>query len=531
MPRLSLQERHILQASDAKDMFVEKFEQMFAQRLEDESSGRLPDLPESPSKIGTRYAVPRDTHEFESKIVYNGKPIPVKIPTALSPETVGDFSLIKLIQTFGNPHATQPQPFALHPHLTTSGAYTHPIVVLINAMLTQKRVIFLGHNQPSGEVAEAVLAACALASGGVLRGFTRHAFPYTDLTKIDELLKVPGFIAGVTNPAFSYHPEWWDLLCDLPSGRMKISSSIEPAPVTDGSSYFHHHGHNLNYQKDGTHDATGDVLFMEDINRSIASRHGESIIRAKFRAYITKFTRIAAVFEEMVYGASNLNVIPPTEVEAGDPSASDGSIRPMSLGTSSKNLRGHGYVWPSEEAKTRELSASAARIEGWRNTRSYYAFISDLAAHSKKAGSPTSPVSMTDLISAMAVKPFVDIYHSLSKLRTLRMTSAEAGAIYLALDTYCNDYQSILELLEMCPTSEAGLFYISLGLWHEDQRVREAVTNLLERIRTHPAGRIFFARLGGWAHLGFARGLQERDHRLQIQKEEAEDFMGPLSIS
>ncbi|EXJ88607.1 hypothetical protein A1O1_05537 [Capronia coronata CBS 617.96] len=531
MPRLSLLERHILQASDVKDLFVEKFEQMIAQRLADEALVRNQAVPDSPTKAEPKYVVPRDTHEFESKIVYNGIAIPVKIPTALSPETVGDFSLIKLVQVFGNPHTTQPQPFALHPHLTTSGAYTHPIIVLINAMLTQKRVIFLGHNRPSGEVAEAVLAACALASGGVLRGFTRHAFPYTDLTKIDELLKVPGFIAGVTNPAFSYHPEWWDLLCDLPSGRMKISSCIEAAPATEGTAYFQQHGHLLNQKDSIGGDATGDVHFMEDIARSIASRHGESIIRAKFRAYITKFTRIAAAFEETVYGASNLTVIPPTEVDKVEtPSATTAPKRPMSLKTSSQNLKGHGYVWPSEEAKTRELAASAARIEGWRNTRSYYAFISDLATNSQDAASPISPVSMSNMLAQPPARPYVDLYHSLSKLRTLRLSPTEAGAIYLALEAYCTDYGSILELLELAPMSEAGLFYVGLGLWHEDYRVREAVATLLDRIRKHPAGRVFFSRLGGWANMGFTKCLQEKEARRRGQRQDVGDMLGALAI-
>ncbi|RMZ88433.1 hypothetical protein DV736_g4355, partial [Chaetothyriales sp. CBS 134916] len=526
MPRLSRTERHILQATDAKDMFVEKFEQMIAQRAEDVLTGRLP-LPRvgSPSRSAAvpQYVVPRDTHELESKIVYNGTPIPVRVPTALSPETVGDFSLIKLIQTFGGPHQSQPQPFALHPHLTTSGAYTHPIIVLINAMLTQKRVIFLGHNRPSGEVAEAVLAACALASGGLLKGFTRHAFPYTDLTKIDELLKVPGFIAGVTNPTFAYHPEWWDLICDLPTGRIKISSSIEAAPITEGTAYFQQHHHSLlsNLQKsDHGGDATGDMLFMEDVNRSISSRHGEAIIRAKFRAYITKFTRVSAAFEETVYGASNLTVIPPTEVDKADGSTSNNTssrTRAMSLSTLGRNVKGHGYVWPSDEAKARELAASAARIEGWRNTRSYYAFISDLANHTKAPPSPKSSATMADML---ATKQYLDIYHSLSKLRTLRLSSAEAGAIYLALESYCSDYQSILELLELTPMSEAGLFHVALGLWHEDARVREAVTTLLDRIRNHPAGRLFVARIGGWANAGFARGLQEKEARVKSAHED-----------
>ena len=508
MPRLSLLERHILQASDTKDMFVEKFEQMIQQRLAQEAAtGKAVHDPDSPTKMGPRYAVPRDTHEFETKVAYNEIPVPIKVPTAISPEMVGDFSIVKLVQTFSGPHTSQPQPFALHPHLTTSGAYTHPIIVLINAMLTQKRVIFLGHNCPSGEVAEAVLAACALASGGVLRGFTRHAFPYTDLTKIDELLKVPGFVAGVTNPAFSYHPEWWDLLCDLPTGRMKISSSIEAAPVTDGSLHFQQHSAGL--QRDGTNsDATGDASFMEEVNRSIASRHGETTIRDKFRAYITKFTRIAAAFEEVVYGASPLYIISPTESENQNIPPGQQSTNKSSTSDIPQTLKGHGYVWPSEELKTRELAASAHRIEGWRNTRSYYSFIQDLASRYSSTG-----------------RARFDLYHALSRLRHLRLLSSEAGAIYLAISSSCVDYDSILELLELTPMSEAGIFYICLGLWHEDRRVREAVLDLLDRIRKHECGKHFYSRVGGFVSMGFMRCRREREARLEDEESEEANLL------
>ncbi|KAJ9656911.1 hypothetical protein H2198_004664 [Neophaeococcomyces mojaviensis] len=518
MPRLSLLERHVLQANDVRDLFVEKYEAMIEQRLEDEAAARTDSPPESPSR--NKYVTPRDTHEFESKIIYNDIPIPVKIPTAPASETVGDFSLIQLVQTFTTPHVTQPQPFALHPHLTTAGAFTHPIIVLINAMLTEKRVIFLGHNRPSGEVAEAVLAACALTSGGILRGFTRHAFPYTDLSKIDDLLKVPGFIAGVTNPAFSYHPEWWDLLVDLPAGRMKISNSIAPAPVTEGSTFFAQHPA---LPKDTHPDPTGDVAFMENIVACIESRQGEQMIRSKFRSYISKFTRVAAAFEETVYGASSLTVLPPTEIEK--PGSVNGALHRKSSTTtasSSKPLKGHGYVWASEEAKIRELAATTAKIEGWRSTRSYYAFIQDLATEASMKEEPISPISSSSDLHASPQKtktngverldgprPYLDINHSLSRLRTLRLAPQEAARIYLALAQYCTSYNTILELLSHAPLSEAGLFHVSLGLWHEDRRVREATTKLLDQVRRHAAGRVWFARLGGFVNLGFARGLNE----------------------
>lgn len=490
LPKLSLLERQILQASNAKDMFIEKFEQMVHQRLADD--GEIDDdEPPSPKKLVSRNMLPRDTHEFESRIIYNDIPIPVKVPTVIWPEVVGDFSLIKLIQTFSVPHSTSPQAFPSHPHLTTSGIYTHPIIILVNAMLTQKRVVFLGHNRPSGEVAEAVLAACALASGGILRGFTRHAFPYTDLTKIDELLKVPGFIAGVTNPTFANHPEWWDVLCDLPTGRMKISSHIEPAPVTEGLLYFQQQTSLLPNNASNSHsDATGDNQFIEDIQRSISSRYGETAIRSKWRAYINKFTRIAAAFEETVYGASNLSIIGPDE-ELSPTSPSGLQADPLDPTT----IRGHGYVWADEATKHRELAASVSRIEGWRATRSYFSYIQDIAGMYY----PARPIQRPDL------------HHHHDRLRTLKLSHADSAAIYIAISHAVKDYAGICQLLTVTPENQAGLFYLSMGLFHPDKTVREATVDLLDRIAVHPAGRHFWTQLGRFAKLGYFRVRRARE--------------------
>ncbi|KAL5335112.1 protein mesa [Aspergillus crustosus] len=510
LPKLNLLERQILQASNTKDMFIEKFEQMVHQRTIEDGEPTEPDEDNPPSpKKGTapKYVLPRDTHEFESKIIYHDIPIPVKVPTVIWPEIVGDFSLVKLIQTFSAPHATQPQPFPLHPHLTTSGAYTHPIIILVNAMLTQKRVVFLGHNRPSGEVAEAVLAACALASGGILRGFTRHAFPYTDLTKIDDLLRVPGFIAGVTNPTFANHPEWWDVLCDLPTGRIKISNHIEPAPVTDGLLYFQQQSPVAALGPNA--DPCGDNPFMEDVLRSIANRYGENAVRAKWRAYITKFTRVAAAFEETVYGASNLYVMGPNE-EMTPESPSGLQADPGDPTT----LRGHGYVWADEASKQRELMASVSRIEGWRTTRSYYSFIQDIAAMYW----PSRPIQ----------KP--DLFHHHDRLRTLKLPPTEAGAIYVAFAHAIKDYAGICQLLTVTPESQAGLFYLAMGLLHPEQSVREATADLLERIALHPAGRHFWAQLNRFAKTAYFRIKRDRDPASPPQKSPSDSFGPPQSL-
>ncbi|KAL1311736.1 hypothetical protein AAFC00_001831 [Neodothiora populina] len=530
LPRLSLQERFILQASDVKDLFIEKFETMVQQRiLDDRTKSQSSQKP--PSR--QRHTLPRDTHEFESVVNYNNIPVPIKIPTALSAETVGDFSLIKLIQTFSSPHANSPQPFQYHhPHLTTSGPLTHPIVVLVNALLTQKRVIFIGHNLPSSDVAEAVLAACALASGGLLRGFTRHAFPYTDLTKIDDLLNVPGFIAGVTNPTFTHKSEWWDLLCDLPTGRMKISPKVENAPVTEGMLFFQQAGPGVSAQNglpntagvpgsasgassyplspSGVGDLAGDNAFMTGVLASIADRRGEAAVRAKFRLWITKFIRLATAFEEMVYGASALSIhFPP----ASSPTAgvhSPSPVTPFDAPELDPAVTGHGYVWPSTDAKIRELAANSTRIEGWRSTRSYYNFVQDFAV----------------LYTLRPIQD-LDLQHLHDKLTKLRLGSDNSAAIYVAICARINTYEQINQLLgvlvNISPSSgsatalssvgDGGLFYLALGLFHPRTDVREMVAALLSKIRAHEAGRHFWNKLGRFEKAAWERVVVAKQER------------------
>jgi hypothetical protein len=293
---------------------------------------------------------------------------------------------------------------------------------------------------------------------------------------------------------------------------MKISNRIESASPTEGSMFFQQQGLPLNgpgaSPANGI-DATGDTQFMDKLLESIANRHGENAIRAKWRSWVLKFTRIAAAFEETVYGASAL-YIGSHETDIG-----------------AYGVSGHGYVWPDEGHKLRELAANVHRIEGWRNTRSYYSCVQDLARHWNKR-----PVRGLDMA------------HQHDKLRCLKLTHDQSAAIYLALAkcveeadslnesanasstdlssmaqslTLVNDserkassqlqYDTILQLL--CVIPDAGLFYLSLGLFHPRQDVRMAVVRLLERIMDHSAGRHYWGQLGRFAKLAFFRVKRE----------------------
>ncbi|CAN0224647.1 unnamed protein product, partial [Hapterophycus canaliculatus] len=57
-------------------------------------------------------------------------------------------------------------------------------------------------------------------------GILHRAFPYASLSDLS-FLETPSFVAGVTNPVFEAHPEWWDVLCqlDLPRGSGSVDRS------------------------------------------------------------------------------------------------------------------------------------------------------------------------------------------------------------------------------------------------------------------------------------------------------------------
>jgi hypothetical protein len=104
-----------------------------------------------------------------------------------------------------------------------------------------------------------------------------------------------------------------------------------------------------------------------------------------------------------------------------------------------------------------------------------------------------------------------DIHHHHDRLRSLKLSHAEAGAIYLALSHAVKDYAGICQLLTVAPENQAGLFYISMGLFHPDQVVREATVDLLDRIAVHPVGRHFWTHLSRFAKLGYFRVKRDRD--------------------
>ncbi|KAI7889577.1 docking domain of Afi1 for Arf3 in vesicle trafficking-domain-containing protein [Mucor mucedo] len=460
MPKFTWHERQILRASDNKTMFEEMFIDDSGDNPSiEEDINIMEDTEFSRLRRGTyidlasghvRGKIPtltKDRHFFETKIEYEGIKLPIKIPLTVNSEEVGDFSVIKLINTFtpnmNSPGSLNPH----HPHLDSSGLYTHPIMLLLNALLTQKRIVFLGYGHPSGEVANYVLAACALGSGcgTVLKGFTERAFPYTNLTSVDDLLKCPGFIAGVTNPTYEEHTSWWDVLCNIDTGKITVSKDIESSYVINSRKpsistedvataaafttlslgrsasmsshqYKQQQQHGQPPQQPMEEKRDSDVEFMTEVLSAIQAHYGETSIRAKFQDYVFRFVRLAAIYEEQVYHTTKIGWNSP------------------------ENILGYGPVFQDETAKKRELNANAQRIEGWRQTISYKYYQMDIV----------------HWIQNSCIKN-LDVYRQISKLKRLKhIPDREVSSIY---EAFLNNIITHRQMIEVSKVIYNGLLF------------------------------------------------------------------------
>ncbi|KAG7098250.1 hypothetical protein E1B28_000212 [Marasmius oreades] len=449
----------------------------------------------------------KDTHffhttvEYKSTVEYKDHKLPIKMPLSTFPEEVGDYSLITLVKVFSSPQLVSgPQ----HPHLHTSGPQTHPIIILFNALVTGKRVIFLGHKRPAGEVSTFVLAACALGSGcgAVLRGFVERAFPYANLNNRDEWESVPAYIAGVTNPIFGTG-RMWDLMLDIGNGTVTISKDIHTAhPASGATSLFaplisrtgtlkaEVNGLNEDEVRGGNKefvvktDNLMDNLFIEDVKSAIEYHYGESVVRVRFMEYVTRFVRIASRYEEEVVGSTTIGY-PNTPFVERSPT------RAPQLGS--------GIVFTDEQAGMKELAANAHRIEAWRKTNSYQYFVADFVKSQS-----TNPIRGFDVL------------HQLLRLRHAKhMTDSEMYLIMKTLEENVRTYEQVVELLSYLMPLSGGLLPLGFGLFHPQETIRDTTTDLFNHLRQYPVGVISLQSLNHFQRYAYVRQACMREKQLQ----------------
>ncbi|KIS68689.1 uncharacterized protein UMAG_03261 [Mycosarcoma maydis] len=495
----------------------------------------------TPVIASTGSARPRDTHFFDAVLTYRSVPLPIRVPLTTFPEEVGEYSLIRLIQTFSGSQSAPTGP--IHPHLHTNGPSTHPIIVLFNALVTQKRVVFLGYGQPASHVAGFVLAACALGSGcgAVLQGFAARAFPYTNLLNLDDLEKVPGYIAGVTNPRFEdLHA--WDLLLNVETGRMQVAKDITPAvPQANGPSQLLMRSSTL--PRDGAGVSSSNTFGSLSSANSHDLKASSDAELAQFGALPT--TSTGAISNTSVSGKSSSMGGSATR-DRSNTSQYDSRSDPgnalfmeelqsaIAAHYGERFIRsriqeyvflfvqrvarheehfygrtwlappcqpflngqlGSGPVYVDREAEMREILSNQMRIEGFRSTIAYDLLVIEL----QKYGGYTQ-----------AIRNF-DVWHQISRLRRARkLLVGESDLIFETLAKSVVTHDQIVEVLAMLPPHTGGLLPLALGLFHPSQAARDAVVDFFLRLCRHPVGRKFVQSMHTFHRLAFARLAQDR---------------------
>lgn len=189
-------------------------------------------------------------------------------------QEIGEFSMIKFIKMF---ESTCCKPY--YPQLHTALSSTPGFMLLINAVLLGKRIIFVGHNIPANDVCECVFALCAAVTGCgiVYNNLSRRIYPYATLKCVDELLSIPGYIAGTTNPFFETQTDWWDIMVTLPKANITVSPKI---------------GYSQLKRRKSISGVTKPMLLMHDfcsnLSTAICEHRGENHVRLMFAQHMRR---------------------------------------------------------------------------------------------------------------------------------------------------------------------------------------------------------------------------------------------------
>ena len=170
------------------------------------------------------------------------------------------------------------------------------ITTILNSIMSGLRVVFLTYQKSAADICSVVLAAASLVSpctGGLLA----KTFPYTSLTCMHYWTTLQnGCIVGATNPMFEHHPEWWDVLCSVDSGKIKIGAGTpqgvkpnaenKPIAVSDP-------GH-----------ASADSNLVSKLQSLVQHKQSgddsERALRYHIRSYVTKISDMATgVFKDI----------------------------------------------------------------------------------------------------------------------------------------------------------------------------------------------------------------------------------------
>lgn len=454
---------------------------------------------------------------WEGRVDIDSMSVPIRIPVDAYSQELYDFSVTSLVETFHKPPSKSHEP--------------SQVMIILHGILSQRRIVFLGHQTPAGEIAKYVLAASSLVAP-YLRTVVDRLFPYTCLTLLDKLLSFPGFIAGVANPAFQSHDAWWDILCDIPSGKVILSPRLAAQSA---------YGWNTESSGPLFGDTDKDVKereliaydneFMAIVADKCKTKPPDAAIRAMFSAYIKKFLDVACLYEYDRVNSPTFSSTPMTSIGSKNEgnSTTDNSI----WWPHHDKVPGPRAVRVDPSIKAKEFAIFARRFNAWRGTATFEAYLDDwntslmkrLSQQYLQKGqvelSKTWPWTRKLLDSASLTasywSPWVDDTDShvlIQKLReSERLDVGDLNFIYESLLRNVADEECLQELMKMLPAGGDGVKPLCAGFFHHSAAVRAKATNLIQAIKVHKYGLNHVNRLNPFLLVTHQRLLNEVSKR------------------
>ncbi len=212
-----------------------------------------------------RYCIAdRDTISFKTSSVYFTKEYFFNFPLALQPYEIPDdrVSIVKLVSKFGK-----------------------HILMICNAILCEKRIVFYGETCPFVNVCTAALSATLMMDSSlydhVIRQRTFPFVDYQDLTN-SPIHKTKGFIIGTCDSKIKNEMSSYDILCNLDNGEVismeTFKGGSQVISVTDTDLEFY--------------DVVNHLLVTSALKGGSKNKSEESV-RLYFQDYTNKLMQLA----------------------------------------------------------------------------------------------------------------------------------------------------------------------------------------------------------------------------------------------
>jgi len=207
------------------------------------------------------------------------------------------------------------------------------------------------------------------------------------------------------------------------------------------------------------------------------------VSRARFGDYVSRFVRLASRYEEETTGTTTIGFRSRPFVDG--PAGDFGQL-------------GSGLNFWDEGAGVRELQLNASRIQGWKTTISFRYLQEDFQSYQESC----------------SIQGF-DLVHQIWRLRHSRtMSDREAELIMRTLAEHVQSYEQVVEMLALLPPHMGGLLPLALGLFHQQEPIRDIVVEVLDVLRAYPVGYQFLQSLNPFHRFAYARLAQSREERM-----------------